>query len=380
MSNQQKIIADDKIPFLRGVLESFADVEYYPGKDINNEIVMDADALITRTRTKCDEELLTNSKIKLITTATIGFDHIDQDYCKDNDIKWINAPGCNSTSVMQYVSTILLKIAQKEKFLLKDKTIGIVGVGNVGSKIQKISEIFGMKVLLNDPPREEYEGSGEFIDIHKIMSESDIITFHVPLQREGKYKTFHIADSLFFDNLGKKAMIINTSRGEVIDNLALKTALLSEKIGTSVLDVWENEPDIDLELMEILEFATPHIAGYSAEGKANGTAVCVNAISDFFDLGIKKNWYPQNIPQAENGNKLFIDCAGKSEQQIISEAISSTYLVERDDMTLRKSPKDFEKHRGNYPIRREFSNYFVDLNECSSRICRKVRDLGFNLL
>lgn len=379
MSRKIKIIADDKIPFLKGVLEPFASIKYLPGNSFTNEIVSDADALIIRTRTRCDESLLKNSSVKLIATATIGFDHIDRDYCDKNNIKWVNSPGCNSTSVMQYITTILLKIAQKDSFLLKNKTIGIIGVGNVGSKVKKIAEILGMKVLLNDPPRVRKEGDHAFVDLEKIMHESDIITFHVPLIREGINKTYHMGDELFFSNLAKSPIIINSSRGEVIESEALKSAIQANTIGKIFLDVWENEPDIDLELMKSAEIATPHIAGYSADGKANGTAVCVNEVNKFFNLGIKSNWFPTDVPMAEKGNSIVVDCENKTEQQIIEEIVSNTYDILYDDEKLKSQPNEFESHRGNYPIRREFDHYYVKLNGCSPDIERKIINMGFNI-
>ena len=214
MEKKIKIIADDKIPFLKGIFEPYADIEYYPGKVISRELVKNADALIIRTRTKCNQQLLTGSSVKIIATATIGFDHIDTKYCEDHNINWVNAPGCNSTSVMQYVASAMLNVANKNDFYLLDKTIGIVGVGNVGRKVQKLAENLEMKILLNDPPRERNEGSKDFCSLEKIMEESDIITLHVPLIEEGIDKTFHLIDNVFFGNLPQSPIIINNFGGK----------------------------------------------------------------------------------------------------------------------------------------------------------------------
>lgn len=378
--NKIKIIADDKIPFLKGVFEPVADIDYYSGKEINCEIVKNADALITRTRTKCNEELLDGSSIKLITTATIGYDHIDTKYCEENNIKWFNAPGCNSGSVKQYITSALFTIAEKEKFNLADKTIGIVGVGNVGSKIQNVAEALGMKILLNDPPRERKEGGKNFCSLDKIKNESDIITFHVPLNKNGIDKTYQLADDLFFDQLKKKPIIVNSSRGEVVKTSSLKNAIKEGKISNVILDVWENEPEIDLELLDIVDIATPHIAGYSADGKANGTSVCVNAINEYFNLGLTKNWFPENVPIAKNGNEISVNTKNKSEQNIFADIIFSTYKILEDDMRLRISPQTFEKQRGDYPIRREFQNYIVKniLNDIELK--NKLLKLGFQII
>ncbi len=379
MSKKIKIIADDKIPFLKGVLEPFAEIEYYPGKEITKDKIINADALIIRTRTKCNADLLEGTNIKFIATATIGIDHIDTNYCDKNNIKWTNAPGCNSSSVMQYVTSALLSIAEKESFILADKTIGIIGVGNVGSKIQKVAEILGMKVLLNDPPRARVEGNEQFCDLIKIQEEADIITFHVPLIKEGEDKTFHLVDEEFFNRIKKNAIIINSSRGEVIKTSAIKNAIKNKVINNVVFDVWENEPDIDLELLDLVDFGTPHIAGYSTDGKVNGTTISVNNINRFFNFGLKENWHPENIPNAENGNKIYIDGNGKTEQEILSEAVQQTYSIKVDDKILRNSPETFEKQRGDYRIRREFDNYFIHLANCNSKVVNKLKKLGFKI-
>lgn len=371
MKNKIKIIADDKIPFLKGVLEPYGNIEYYPGKEITKDKIIDADALIIRTRTKCNADLLYDTNVKLITTATIGYDHIDTNYCEENNLKWLNAPGCNSLSVHQYITTVLLHIAEKENIDLTQKVLGIVGVGNVGSKIQKAANALGMKILLNDPPRERNESNSKFVSLEKIKEEADIITYHVPLNNDGIDKTYHLADEKFFNELNKMPIIINSSRGEVVETSAIKNAIKNKKVSNVILDVWENEPEIDLELLEMTDISTPHIAGYSAEGKANGTSVCVNAVNKFFNLGIQENWYPTEIPLSKNGNEIEIDCSNKNDQQILSEAVSQTYDLLYDSILLKKSPETFEKQRGDYPIRREFSNYKVKLKSNNSSVEKK---------
>ena len=267
-----KIIIDDKIPYIKEAAEKIADeVIYAPGKDFTRELIQDADALIIRTRTHCNRELLEGSKVKFIATATIGFDHIDTEYCKQAGIEWANAPGCNSASVAQYIQSSLLVWKSLQNKKLDELTIGIIGVGNVGSKVAKAAQDFGMRVLLNDLPREEKEGGTTFTPLERIAKECDIITFHVPLYKEGKYKTFHLADEKFFRSLQRKPVIINTSRGEVIETNALLEAIDNGTISDAVIDVWEHEPEINRELLDKVLIGTPHIAGYSADGKANAT-------------------------------------------------------------------------------------------------------------
>ena len=373
-----KIIADDKIPFLKGVLEPYADVIYQPGNKITHELVKDTDVLLIRTRTKCTEELLSGSKVKFIGTATIGYDHIDTDYCEGNFIKWTNAPGCNSSSVQQYITAALLKTASEFDFILKDKIIGVVGAGNVGSKVAKIASLLGMKLLICDPPRARKEGPEYFVTFDDILTKADIITAHVPLTFEGKDKTFHLFNELNFSKMKKGAWLVNSSRGEVVETAALKKALVSGQLSGAVVDVWENEPDIDAELLAAAFIATPHIAGYSTDGKANGTAMVVNSLSCFFDLPFK-DWYPGEVPVPAN-TLIEIQASGKSEQEIIQEAVNHTYDISADDRRLRLSPGDFEKQRDDYPLRREFTSYSVTLNGGTKNVMEIIEALGFKLI
>ena len=372
-----KIIADDKIPFLNGVLEKLAGAEvvYLPGAKVFPADVHDADAIITRTRTKCNAGLLTDSKVKFIATATIGFDHLDTAWLEANDIVWTNAPGCNSSSVAQYICSTLLNIACKYDFSLRGKTLGVVGVGNVGSKVAKVGEALGMRVLLNDPPRAEKEGKEKFTELEQLIAESDFLTMHVPLEKSGKYPTFHLGDEQLFAKMKKSAFYINSSRGPVCDNQALKSALNAGLVAGAVLDVWENEPDIDLELMELLEFATPHIAGYSYDGKANGTAMSVNALSKFFKLDIPQ-WYPSTVPVPEN-NSIKISAEGSFEEKILS-AVNLSYNINDDSERLKNSPATFEKQRGDYPLRREFPVFTVECKD--AEVVEALTQLGFKLV
>ncbi len=372
-----KIVADDKIPFLKGVLEPFADVVYLPGSRISRHDFTDADALLIRTRTKCNKSILQGTSVTFIGTATIGFDHIDTDYCLKNNITWTNAPGCNSSSVQQYITGALLKLASDQNLSLKDKTIGIIGVGNVGSKVEKIARILGMKVLLNDPPRARKEGKSGFITFDEVIEESDILSLHVPLNSEGKDKTFHLFNDHAFGRLGRQAWLINSSRGEVVETGALKRALKTDNISGAILDVWENEPDIDQELLSAAFVATPHIAGYSTDGKANGTVMVINSLCRHFNLPLR-DWYPANIPEPQNP-VIKIVCSGKTDEQIIGEAVSHTYDISFDDQVLRNSPSTFEKQRGDYRLRREFPAFIVKLDGGSNNVRKMLGEIGFRV-
>ncbi|HOK04859.1 MAG TPA: 4-phosphoerythronate dehydrogenase PdxB [Victivallales bacterium] len=370
-----KFVVDSKIPFIKGVLEKKGiEVLYLEPAKIAKESVKDADGLIIRTRTKCNETLLEGTNVKFIATATIGFDHIDTNYCRKKDIFWTNAPGCNSSSVAQYICSAILNWALSVEKELKGLNIGIIGVGNVGSKVAKVSEILGMQTLLNDPPREEKEGKKNFVPLKTILEEADIITIHVPLEYEGVHKTFHFANDNFFSEIRKKPLFINSSRGEVVDSIALKKAISQNLISSAIIDVWENEPNIDRELLKLAKFATPHIAGYSTDGKANGTAMSIRAASRFFKLGLD-DWYPDNIPLPEN-YRLNLSSSGF---QFIADAVNSSYDIRKDDSALRESPESFENLRGKYPLRREFNAFEIDALGQSPKIINQLTELGFKI-
>lgn len=372
-----KFIVDDKIPYIKGALEPFGEVIYLPGSKTTAEVVRNADALITRTRTICNEKLLKGSKVRFIATATIGFDHIDTRYCEKAGIRWTNAPGCNSKSVEQYIASALFVLSQKMGFSLADKTIGVVGVGQVGSKVARVCEIFGMKVLLNDPPRARAEGPEQFVSLDRIMQEADIITLHVPLNIEGEDATYHLANADFFNGLEQQPILINSCRGEVVNNMAAKAALTEREISALILDCWENEPDIDLTLLDRCILATPHIAGYSKDGKANGTTMSVQAVSRFFNLGID-NWKAENI-ELPAETSLNQDWTGLTEEQILAKTVLFTYDIRNDDEALRKNPYQFEKLRGDYPVRREFPAYTVFSKNVQPPTVEKLKQLGFKI-
>ena len=329
----RKIVVDDKIPFIREKLEQLADeVVYLPGAGIRADDVHDADALIVRTRTRCDEQLLSDSSVQFVATATIGYDHIDTAYLQQAGITWTNCPGCNSGSVAQYVECSLLLLQREHRLQLHDMTIGIVGCGHVGSKVKGVAERLGMRVLICDPLLE-----GDFVPLSTIEREADIITFHVPLTREGEYATWHLADESFFHRLLHTPYIINTSRGAVVDNAALLSALKDGRVKDAVIDVWENEPLLSIALLQRVFIGTPHIAGYSADGKVNANNMVIDALCRHFHLpnpgAITAPSLPADFPY--HGNPLDL------------------YNPSIDSDLLKKDPTKFEFLRNNYPLRRE---------------------------
>jgi erythronate-4-phosphate dehydrogenase len=332
-----KIVIDDKIPYIRGVFEPYAVVLYIAGGSIHRDHLSKADCLLVRTRTICNQALLKGSSVKFIGTATIGFDHIDTHWCDTNGIIWTNAPGCNSGAVTQYIRAALLEMANRKRFNLAGKTLGIIGVGNVGKKVEKQARDLGMRVLLCDPPRERVEGNDSFTSLESLLSTSEIITIHVPLNRQGIDKTLDLIDNQFINALKPGTILINSSRGEVLNETEVLDSLKSRGDISLVIDVWPHEPEINLELLEMTAIATPHIAGYSVEGKYNATKMVVKAVRQHFGLPLDP------IPPLANEGPL---------QNLKMQAAG--YNIMADDKRLRISPETFEQQRNNYPQRWEY--------------------------
>ena len=346
-----KVVVDDKIPALKGVLDPYADVLYKEGKAISKEDLVDADALIVRTRTLCNKDLLEGTSVRMVATATIGTDHMDLAWLEQKGIHWCNAPGCNSGSVKQYIASVLAHLIL-DGTVPSETTLGIVGVGMVGSKIESLAKALGFKVLLNDPPRARREGADKFCSLDYLLSNSDIITFHTPLIRQGEDATFHLMDESKLALLKKGAVVINSSRGEVCETRAMLKGLDNGQISRLVLDVWENEPNIDSKLHNKVWIGTPHIAGYSVDGKSNGYTMTIHAIAREFGLPLQ-DWQPTSLPVPDYP---FIHLDNNSEPAYLTaaKAILRTYDILEDDKRLREDPEDFEKQRGSYPVRREF--------------------------
>ena len=340
-----RVIVDDKIPYIREALEVMgADAVYLPGSSMDNETVREADALIVRTRTRCNEALLHDSRIQFIATATIGYDHIDAAYCASHGIRWTNAPGCNAASVCQYIESVLLLLQKEQGLQLSESTLGIVGVGHVGTRVAAMARSWGMRVLCCDPPRAE-QGEEGFVSPDVIAREADIITLHTPLTRDGKHPTYHLADKNFFAALERKPYFINTSRGETTDTTALLHALDSGQIAQCVIDVWEHEPNINLELLERAYIGTPHIAGYSADGKANATRMSLEALAQHFHLGTVPPIAPP--PPADATLQAIKQASNRTEALLVA------YSPHTDSRALKTAPGRFEQLRGDYPLRRE---------------------------
>lgn len=349
-----KIVADNTVPYLKGIAEPVAEMVYLSSGEFTPENIHDADALIVRSIDKCTRELLEKSSVRLITSATIGFDHIDISYCEEAGIAWKNSPGCNAVSVAQYVLASLVTVYGKKGETPAGKTIGIVGVGHVGKEVEKMCKAYGMNVLRNDPPRAEKEGSEGFVSLDTLAEEADIITFHTPLTQEGRFATRHLADETFFRKLKKRPCFINASRGPVHDTGALLKAVRNGWVGELIIDCWENEPDIDRELLNRVAIATPHIAGFSADGKANGTRMCLKNIESFFGVKIEK--IGEVNPPAPACPVIDLD---RFTGARIEKAILTCFNPLLPDQALREQPERFEWFRAHYAHPREFSAYTV---------------------
>lgn len=339
-----KIVADIDIPFLQGVLEPFAEVVYLKGETITREDLIDADVLLIRTRTKCDEALLEGTSVKFVATATIGTDHIDIDYCNAHGIHVENAQGCNAGGVMQYVFSALYGVAARKGIKLDNCTIGIVGVGHVGSRVEGMARYLGFNVLRCDPPRQQAEGPEGFCSLEYLLEHSQVVTMHVPLDDT----TRGMADETFFAMMQPGAIFINAARGEVIDENALIASV--PKLGAVVIDTWSNEPDINIDLLEVVDIATPHIAGYSYQGKGNATKMVIRAWARYFDIPSMKRYQPKDI---EAGHEpVVLDLKDKNHGEIAA-VFQYNYPIFTDDFRLRMEPEKFEKLRGEYQYRRE---------------------------
>lgn len=336
-----KIVLDENIPFIKERLQQIAEVISLPASAITADTVHDADALVIRTRTKCNEALLAGSKVQFIATATIGFDHIDAAYLRRQGIEWTSCPGCNSGAVAQYIRSSLLQLSRYKNLDLKHSTLGIVGYGHVGHKVKVAAEQIGMRVLLNDPPREEKGCTESYVSLDDMERNADVITFHVPFSRDGSHPTYHLADERFFSRLARTPFIINSSRGGVVDNAALLEAIMSAQVADAVIDTWENEPDINTGLLKKVFIGTPHIAGYSLDGKINADNMVIDALCRHFGID---NKYQIEMPPSDTSLVSSDDTYG-SMVQLYNPLIDSEQL--------KSNPSHFESLRDHYKLRRE---------------------------
>jgi erythronate-4-phosphate dehydrogenase len=362
---------------------TLGEVSLVSGRELQAGQLRDADILLVRSVTRVDAELLDGTPVRFVGSATIGFDHVDLDHLQSHGIGFSTAPGSNATSAAEYVISALLVLSERQQFDLADKTVGIIGCGNVGSRVHQKLAALGVECLVNDPPLQEQGGGRDFVGLEEVLG-ADIITLHVPLTHAGRYPTFHLIDEAFMTRLRPNATLVNTARGAAVDNRALVRLLAGRPDLSVVLDVWEGEPSIDEALLQEVALGTPHIAGYSLDGKLRGTDMIYRAVCGHF--GMAGNWEAsENLPARQ-----LLDLAVRDETDLaacLREAVFHCYDIRRDDRQLRKMltlepaerPGHFDRLRREYPVRREFSEVPVRLGPRQAALRPVLEGLGFDV-
>ena len=356
-----------------------------PDREITRDDLLDADALIIRSKTKATEELLHGTPVKFVGTATAGTDHLDATWLQQHGIYWCAAPGCNANSVSEYLMAGLLTLRSRHGFDLEDKTIGVIGCGNVGSRVVKKCHALGMNVIRNDPPLSAVSADPDFQPLENLLAESDIVTLHVPLVKHKPWPTARLADYTFFEQLKPGAVFINAARGDVCDYDALTDAKNGGAVSRTILDVWSPEPAFRPDILKLADLASPHIAGHSYEGKLNGTIACYNELCNFFE--IYKDWNIASTLPAPQVPFIEADCNGREDEEVLHEVIRQVYNIEDDDRLIRDAAvrneieraRNFDALRKNYRMRREFNNTTVQLSEATSELKRTFSNLGFTV-
>jgi erythronate-4-phosphate dehydrogenase len=376
-----KIVADENVPRVREAFSPLGEIRLMPGRAITREALQDAELLLVRSVTPVGEKLLQGTPIRFVGTATIGDDHIDLAYLQQQGIAFANAAGSNANSVAEYVMAAMIHHAVQCDLSLQRLTLGIVGVGNIGSRVAKMAAGLGLRVLLNDPPLARQTRDPKFLPLDALMA-SDIVTLHTPLTYEGEDATFHLFDESRCGGMKSGSLLINTSRGAVVDNAALKKFLQQGRI-TAILDVWENEPEIDAALLQLVEIGTPHIAGYSLEGKLNGVAQIYRAACEF--LGVTPQWRIESALPPVDAPLIRLPPNFENNEKRLEALIKHAYDITADDRRLRKYLSEqaenrgryFDRLRRDYPVRREFYNYQVNAGSDDRNLLRQIKTLGF---
>lgn len=378
-----KIVCAETVLLGREAFSSAGTVHVVPDREVTRDHLADADALIVRSKTRIGRELLHDTPVKFVGTATAGTDHFDTAYLEAQGICWCAAPGCNANSVSEYLIGALLVLARRHGFDLEGKTIGVIGCGNVGRRVVDKCDALGMRVLRNDPPLAAVSSDPDFLPLEQVLGESDIVTLHVPLVKHKPWPTERMADYLFFEQIKPGAVFVNASRGSVCDYDALLTARQGGAVAHTVIDVWSPEPAFRTDVLELADLASPHIAGHSYEGKLNGTIACYTEFCNFFE--IQRSWdVAASLPDPEVPS-IQIDCTGRDDEEVLLELVRCVYDVEIDDRLIREAAvsseavraRQFDALRRNYRMRREFMNTTVDARNPSASLINKIRALGF---
>lgn len=377
-----KIICSSSIPYAKEAFGTLGDVEILPPSSITRERVRRADLLCIRSTTRAGRALLDGSRVRFVGTATIGTDHMDLDYMKKAGIKWSSAPGCNANSVSEYVAAALLCLARRHGFTLEGRSVGVIGVGSVGGLVARKAEALGLRALLNDPPRSDSEGDPVFRPLDDVLAESDILTLHVPLNRGGRYPTERMADGDFFRRLKPGCVFMNTARGAVVDSDALIEAVDRGIVAHAVVDTWEGEPVFRSDVLGKAALGTPHIAGYSFDGKVAGTVIIYREACRF--LGAEPEWTPGALLPEPVVPEIRFNAEGLNDESALHDIVRKVYDIGADDRRMRAAAADgqrrgesFEQLRRDYPERREFQFTRVTFRHARPRLVEKTAALGF---
>lgn len=378
-----KIVCAETVLLGHEAFRSSGETLVIPDREIAREHLLDVDALVVRSKTKVTGDLLSGTPVQFVGTATAGTDHMDLACLEAEGRYWCAAPGCNANSVSEYLVAALLALGGRHAFELAGKTMGVVGCGHVGSRVVNKAEALGMTVLRNDPPLASVSAAPDYLPLESLLAESDIISLHVPHVNHGPWPTVHLADSLFFEQLRPGAVFINTARGSVCDYDALLDAKRGGTVSHMIVDVWSPEPAFRIDVLEVTDLASPHIAGHSFEGKLNGTLACYQELCDFF--GLPRSWDVAASLPAPPCRSIELDVQGMGDETALHEIVRQVYDIETDDALIRRAAarseidrsRKFDALRKDYRTRREFSNSSLQLKNARESLSHKARALGF---
>jgi erythronate-4-phosphate dehydrogenase len=367
------IVADQQILLAKEAFSRFGDVQLVDGRSIDQITIQDADVLLVRSVTKVDEVLLKDSSVKFVGSATSGIDHIDTDYLNKSNIHFSHALGSNARSVAEYVLSSLLVTAEQKEFALTEKTVGIIGCGQVGSRVKSFMDVLGVNCLINDPPLAKKTSVDTYVELDEIQ-QADIITLHVPYTTNGEFQTEKLVNKAFLEQLKADVVFVNTSRGEVVDEAALLAFKQLNPDATLILDVWCNEPEIDINLLQQTFIATPHIAGYSYDGKIKATEMLLAALNKHINKKSRKTGLMKTESEITNIEDDLIQLAVMQSYDVRSDACALADLI---NIETKARATYFDSLRKNYPIRREFINTTIQTRKMSPTTRQQLQRLGF---
>lgn len=375
------IAVDEAIPFWQEMFPQLGQVRPFAGRDVTNRDIRDADALIVRSVTVVDKDLLEGSSVRFVGTATVGTDHLDLRYLETHGIRVASAAGSSANAVSEYVIAVLLVVAGREKWNLAQMSLGIIGAGNIGKKVNLKARALGMSVLLCDPPLRDLTGDQKYLSFNEVL-QSDVLTFHVPLTFAGPYPTWHMINQETLERLSPRQFLINSSRGAVFDQDNIKIALQEGRIAGAALDVWHDEPKVDYGLLDLVNIGTAHIAGYSLDARIRASEMIFQQLCSFWSESPaweNRRHYPETMQIA-----LDRKCPG---EEILLSAVREAYDILEDDRKLRtlkglpeaEAAKGFDRLRTEYKLRPEFTHFAVQLNSHHRAEAEALMELGFQV-